>query len=77
MYMMKRVKMIEIRKKRNMTQAKVAEKCNIARSTYAGIECGQVNPSFAVMLKIKEALKYKRDDLFLIKGENERVKGSH
>ncbi len=70
---MKRTKMIELRKKRNLTQEKIASKCNIARSTYAGIECGLVNPSFQVMLKIKEVLKYKKDDLFLITGVSDSV----
>ena len=61
-----REKLIEIRKKKGYTQEQMAEKLNIARSTYTGYENGNVSPSLETALNIKKILKYKNDDIFLI-----------
>ena len=61
-----RDKLIEVRKKRGYTQESMADKLKIARSTYAGYENGNFSPSLEIALKIKEILKYKKDDIFLI-----------
>lgn len=45
------------RKKKKMSQAEVAEKCGIARTTYAMIEVGERNPSPEVAMKIATTLK--------------------
>ncbi len=61
-----RIKLREIRKKRNLTQQQVADNLGIKRNTYTQYETGVSTPSFEVMLKIKSLLKYFKDDLFFI-----------
>lgn len=61
-----RSKLIEIRKKRNLTQEQMANKLNIARTTYTGYENGNFDPSLEIALQIKKILNYKNDDIFLI-----------
>lgn len=53
------------REELGFTQAETAEKIGIARTTYINIELGEKNPSFEIMLKLKEVLKVKKDDIFL------------
>lgn len=59
-----RNKLIEIRKKKGFTQEEMADKLNIARTTYTGYENGNFSPSLEIALKIKQILKYKNDDIF-------------
>lgn len=59
-----RKKLIEIRKKRGFTQSQMAEKLQIARSTYTGYEKGNFSPSLESALKIKKILNYQKDDIF-------------
>ncbi|WP_275656890.1 helix-turn-helix transcriptional regulator [Sporolactobacillus pectinivorans] len=47
-----------VRKRRNMTQANVAEKANIARTTYAMIETGERNTSVDIAKKIAQVLNF-------------------
>lgn len=54
---MKRDKLLELRKKANLTQKEVAEHANINRSYYGLIENGDRNPSFEIAKLIAEALK--------------------
>jgi putative transcriptional regulator len=61
-----RTKLIETRKKKGYTQEDMANKLNIARTTYTGYENGNFSPSLEIAIKIKEILKYKNDDIFLI-----------
>ena len=61
-----RTKLIEIRKKRGFTQVQMANKLNIARTTYTGYENGTFSPSFEKALQIKKILNYKNDDIFLV-----------
>lgn len=65
-----RVKLIEIRKKRNLTQEQMANKLNIARTTYTGYENGNFSPSLEMALEIKKVLNYKNDDIFLITNDS-------
>ena len=58
-----REKLIEVRKKKGYTQEQMAEKLNIARTTYTGY--GNVSPSLETALNIKKILNYKKDDIFL------------
>ena len=44
----------------------MAERLNIARTTYTGYENGTFSPSFEKALNIKKILNYKNDDIFLI-----------
>ena len=60
-----RNKLIELRVKRGYTQEQMANKLNIARTTYTGYEKGNVAPSLEVALNIKKILNYKNDDIFL------------
>ena len=61
-----RKKLIEIRKKRKLTQGEMAKLLEISRTTYTGYENGNFNPSLEKALEIKKILKYKDDDIFLI-----------
>lgn len=65
-----RKKLIEIRKKKGYTQEQMADKLNIARTTYTGYENGNVSPSLETALKIKKILFYKNDDIFLISNDS-------
>ena len=60
-----RNKLIEVRVKRGYTQEQIANKLNIARTTYTGYEIGNGTPSLKVALNIKKILNYKNDDIFL------------
>lgn len=60
-----RKKLIEIRKKKGYTQEQMAERLNVARTTYTGYEKGNISPSLETALKIKKILNYKKDDIFL------------
>ena len=46
----------EIRKKREMTQQELANKCDITRQYVVKIERGQVNPSIKLLKKISLVL---------------------
>lgn len=59
-----RKKLIEIRKKKGYTQEQMAERLNVARTTYTGYEKGNISPSLETALKIKKILNYKKDDIF-------------
>lgn len=58
--------LIEIRKKRGLTQEQIAKKLKIARTTYTGYENGTFDPSLEIALQIKQILGYENDDIFLI-----------
>ena len=53
-----REKLIEVRKKKGYTQEQMAEKLNIARTTYTGYENGNVSPSL-------ETKKTKKNMIFI------------
>lgn len=61
-----RERLIEIRKRNGYTQEYMANKLNIARTTYTGYEKGNFSPSLEMALQIKKILNYKKDDIFLI-----------
>lgn len=69
-----RSKLIEIRKKRGLTQEQMANKLKIARTTYTGYENGNVVPSLGMALEIKKILNYKSDDIFLILNDSKTNK---
>jgi putative transcriptional regulator len=61
---MKREKLLELRKKANLTQKDVADHAKINRSYYGLIENGDRNPSFEIAKLIAEALKNPIEDVF-------------
>lgn len=60
-----RSRLKDIRLMCGMTQQEVATAAKIERVTYTNIELGNKNPSFAVAARIKKALGYHDDDIFL------------
>ena len=64
-----RTKLIEVRKKKGYTQEQMANKLNIARTTYTGYENGNFAPSLETALRIKKILNYSKDDIFLISND--------
>lgn len=60
-----RNKLIELRKQKELTQEDMAKKLNIARTTYAGYELGNFDPSLKIALQIKNILEYYNDDIFI------------
>jgi len=62
----KRVRLIDARKKRGLTQAKVAEMASIERTRYVYIETGRaVNVSIEEALGISHSLGVRPEDIFL------------
>lgn len=57
---------MRLEKKDGYTQEKMADKLNIARTTYTGYENGNFAPSLETALHIKRILKYSNDDIFLV-----------
>ena len=58
-------KLYEIRTKKLMSRAEVAEKANLSDRTYADIERGSVNMRIETILKICEALSITPNDIFV------------
>lgn len=59
-------KIREFRKKRNMTQKELCEKANVSRQTLIDLESGKgINPKFATLKKIADALRCKVSNIFL------------
>ena len=62
-------KLYEIRTKKFMSRAEVAEKANLSDRTYADIERGSVNMRVETILKICDALNITPNDIFLSEDE--------
>lgn len=56
-------KLLDIRKKKGMTQAEVAEKSGLSDRTYADIERGSVNMRTETILRICKALHITPDEI--------------
>ena len=69
-----RLNLIKARKKKGYTQQEMANKLNIARTTYTGYENGTFSPSFEKALEIKKILKTKSDNIFLINNDSTTAK---
>lgn len=52
----------------------MANKLNIARTTYTGYENGNFSPSLEMALQIKKVLNYKNDDIFLTSNDSKTNK---
>lgn len=58
--------LIALRKKRKLTQQQMAERLNIARTTYTGYENANFSPSIEKAIKIKRILGTTNDNIFLV-----------
>ena len=61
-----RINLINRRKMFGYTQKQMAEMLEISRSNYNNYELGTVSPPLDKVLKIKQILNYKKDDLFFL-----------
>lgn len=52
------------RKKNGLSQAQLAEACDVSNGTIGNIECGITKPSFDLILMIANSLKIKPENLF-------------
>jgi putative transcriptional regulator len=60
-----KTKIIEFRKKLNMTQEELADKVGVTRQTIISLEQGRYNPSLQLAYNITKALKRKNiEDVF-------------
>lgn len=57
--------LINMRKKKGLTQEQVSKLLEISRSTYNAYELGTVDPPLEKALEIKKLFKYDKDDIFL------------
>lgn len=62
--------LLRLEKKDGYTQEQMANKLNVARTTYTGYENGNFAPSLETALHIKKILKYNNDDIFLISDDS-------
>ena len=67
-------KLVEIRKKKGLTQSELAEKCNITRRTIQRIETGKVTPRFFTVKTISEVLEFDFLEASVLTGDD--VKGN-
>lgn len=59
-------KIREFRKKRNMTQTELCKIASVSRQTLINLESGKgINPKFATLKKIANALRCKVSSIFL------------
>lgn len=56
------------RKKKNMSQGKLAELCHVSRQTINAIENNKYDPSLKLAFDIAKTLELRVDDLFLNEG---------
>lgn len=52
------------RKRAGLSQAQLAERCNVSNGTIGNIECGITKPSFDLIFAIAEAVKVPPAELF-------------
>ena len=52
------------RKQKGMSQAQLAEACEVSNGTIGNIECGMTKPSFDLIIQIADKLGVKPDSLF-------------
>jgi len=63
----------EMRLKKHMTQQNVADKIGLTRMGYSKIENCTRDPSFKILLKIKELMAYENDNLFDIYKNEKKI----
>ncbi len=57
------LRLTEMRKKRNMTQAELARAVGIAQSSVSTLESGETEPAFRTLIKLAKALNCSLDEL--------------
>lgn len=60
-----RKKLVDIRKEKNLSQEVIANKLNIANSTYCQYETGKRNIPTHIVEKICDILEVEKEDIFL------------
>ncbi len=61
---------MRLEKEDGYTQEQMANKLDVARTTYTGYENGNFAPSLETALHIKRILRYSNDDIFLISNDS-------
>ncbi|WP_368652688.1 helix-turn-helix transcriptional regulator [Ornithinibacillus sp. 4-3] len=61
----------EYREKKNISQGKLADLCNVSRQTINAIENNKYDPSLQLAFNIAKTLAVRVDNLFLNEGEME------
>lgn len=61
------IRIIQLRKKHNITQTELADRCKTTQQTIAKIEQGIVDPRLSTLQRIAEALNCELTDLFYTK----------
>lgn len=62
--------LLRLERKDGYTQEQMANKLDVARTTYTGYENGNFAPSLETALHIKRILRYNNDDIFLISNDS-------
>jgi transcriptional regulator with XRE-family HTH domain len=57
------LRVAELRKKRNMTQAELARAVGIAQPSLSDLENGNTNPAFETLIKLAKVLECSLDEL--------------
>ena len=52
------------RKQKGLSQAQLAEACDVSNGTIGNIECGATKPSFDLIIQIADILEIKPESLF-------------
>jgi putative transcriptional regulator len=60
----------ELRARKNLTQAQLAEKVGVRRETIVFLEKGKYNPSLKLAYLISRVLEEKMEDIFLFQEED-------
>lgn len=68
-----------LRQSRNLSQAELAEKCEVTTGTIGNIECGLAKPSFdliiklSLVLEIHPAMLFATEDLLLLLNKKSQI----
>ena len=57
------LKLAEVRRKRNMTQAELARAVGLAQPSISTLESGETKPAFETFIKLADALNCSLDEL--------------
>ena len=61
------------RKEAGLSQAKLAELCDVSNGTIGNIECGVTKPSFDLLILMSRALNIQPDQLFQMKDKQVEI----
>ena len=64
------LRLTEMRKKRNMTQAELARAVGIAQPSISDLENGNTKPAFETLVKLAQVLECSLDDLVDLKTDS-------